>query len=245
MDRSYLSDPAVVAVSRDFVCVRLLTYENAAEAEMLQQVFRGRDGLENSVFALLDPEGRRPLARTGRSPSFAFRDAAALAVKMGGIAERYPGRRDANEQLDLPLLVDVRRALNVAAADQQQLIIVCGQGKARDQLQSELSRLAWSDDLVGRFLYVAASDRTDWDTIRGSADRPESGLLVVQAGEFGTTGRVVATFAGVPSQQELLAVHDEREAKAIDTQQLRRRGIRRGLRWQTEIPVTDRGGRRR
>ena len=44
MDRSYLSDPAVVAASRSFVCVRLLTYENAREAELLRGIFRGRSG---------------------------------------------------------------------------------------------------------------------------------------------------------------------------------------------------------
>jgi len=31
MDRSYLSQPEVVAVSRRFVCIRLLTYEDSSE----------------------------------------------------------------------------------------------------------------------------------------------------------------------------------------------------------------------
>ena len=35
MDRSYLSDPDVVSASRDFVCVRLVTFEDAEEMALL------------------------------------------------------------------------------------------------------------------------------------------------------------------------------------------------------------------
>ena len=35
MDRSYLSQPEVVAASRDFVCVRLMTYESRVEGDFL------------------------------------------------------------------------------------------------------------------------------------------------------------------------------------------------------------------
>ena len=50
MDRSYLSDKDVVEASRDFVCIRLATYENAEEAKILKSIFTGRSGaLENTV----------------------------------------------------------------------------------------------------------------------------------------------------------------------------------------------------
>src|SRR5262245_31890428 len=96
MDRSFLSDASVVAASREWVCVRLLTYENAAEAEMLTSLFVGRSGqLENTTFALLAPDGKTKLSRAGRSPDFAFRGgpgespAAEMASAMVEIAARY------------------------------------------------------------------------------------------------------------------------------------------------------------
>ena len=39
MDRSFLADQDVIAASRKFVCIRLATYENADENEVLKGVF--------------------------------------------------------------------------------------------------------------------------------------------------------------------------------------------------------------
>lgn len=243
MDRSFLSHPEVVAASRAFVCARLLTYESAEEAEVLQRVFRGRDGLENSVFAILDPSGERKLTRSGRSPGWAFEDAPAMARAMQRIAKRHPGRK--GRAVGLPLLVDVRRALNTARADDQLLVIVCGEGERRTRLESELARLAWSVELIGKFLYVRADAKTEWKNITGSQRRPQHGLVVVEPGEFGTDGRVLATLEKKPTQRALLAARKKYEPRAVDTRRLRRRGRRAGLYWETAIPVTDRGGRRR
>ena len=49
MDRSFLSDAAVIASSRKFVCIRLATYESESEAKILKSIFLGRSGdLENT-----------------------------------------------------------------------------------------------------------------------------------------------------------------------------------------------------
>ena len=39
MDRSFLSDPDVVAPSRGFICVRLVTYEDVQEMEFMQSIY--------------------------------------------------------------------------------------------------------------------------------------------------------------------------------------------------------------
>ena len=63
MDRSYLSNKEVIEASRDFVCIRLATYENVAEAKILKSIFTGRSGeLENTTFVLLAPDGNRRAA---------------------------------------------------------------------------------------------------------------------------------------------------------------------------------------
>ena len=54
MDRSFLSQPEVIAVSRRLICVRLTTYENKEEGEFLKTLTRTRSGdLENTVLAVL------------------------------------------------------------------------------------------------------------------------------------------------------------------------------------------------
>ena len=64
----------MVTASRAFVCVRPATYESAAEGKLLLSLFRGRLGnLENSVFALLGPDGKERLTQTGRSPFMVFK----------------------------------------------------------------------------------------------------------------------------------------------------------------------------
>src|SRR3954452_16415150 len=117
MDRSFLSQPDVTAAARRFVCVRLTTYENAEEAAMLQALCPTRSGeLENTVFALLSPDGKRPLTRPGRTARHTFGDAAEMARAMHRIADEYKvPASPAPGILELPTVPTVRLALNVAA----------------------------------------------------------------------------------------------------------------------------------
>ena len=73
----------MVTASRAFVCVRPATYESATEGKLLLSLFRGRIGnLENSVFALLGPDGKERLTKTGRSPGMLFKTAAQMAERL-------------------------------------------------------------------------------------------------------------------------------------------------------------------
>ena len=72
MDRSFLTDKDVVAASRKFVCIRLATYEDAAENEVLKGIFAMRGTLQNTVFGILTPDGKTHIVRSGRSPAWAF-----------------------------------------------------------------------------------------------------------------------------------------------------------------------------
>src|SRR5438132_8002472 len=108
MDRSFLSQPEVIAAARQFVCIRLTTYENASEAKLLKSICpTGSGELENTVFAILSPDGKKPLTRTARSPSHAFDDAARMAETMNRLASSYPPKTKPNQLLpDLPTVAN-------------------------------------------------------------------------------------------------------------------------------------------
>jgi hypothetical protein len=90
MDRSFLFQPQVDAASRNFVCVRLATYEDETEAAFLKAFTSTKSGqLENSVFGILAPDGQQKLIRSGRGPKHAF----AGPAEMADTARRREWRR--------------------------------------------------------------------------------------------------------------------------------------------------------
>src|SRR5437868_6008358 len=128
MDRSFLFQPEVITASRRFVCVRLTTYESKGEADFLQSLLRTRSGeLENTVFTLLSPDGKRQLARASRSARQTFGDAGRMAATMNRIADEYAARPATGGPLPpLPQVANVRLAVNVAACDNQPLVVLFG-----------------------------------------------------------------------------------------------------------------------
>lgn len=248
MDRRFLSDQDVVAKSRDFVCVRLATYESAAEAEFLKSVFIGRSGqLENTVFAILAPDGRTPLVRAGRSPDHSFRgdDAPrAMAAAMEKFAAQYPAKN--TDVRPLPYLADLRRAINVAACDIQALAIVSASTQAaREKIEATLAPMAWSKEFVGRLAYVSLAKGDDIAVVEDGGAK--DGVLIVQPDTYGLKAKVLARDAGTDPESLARAMRGGLEkfvAETKDSQKHIQEGRRRGVYWKTEIPVTDPGPRR-
>jgi len=246
MDRSFLSDPDVVAASRDFVCIRLATYESASEAKILASVAVTRSGLlENTVFALLAPDGKTPLARGGRSPHEAFpgppnEAVRRLATGMAGFAKKYPGTSAPGEAL--PYLADLRRGMNVAACDLQPLVgVVARTPEARKKIEQALLPAAWSKDFVGRYAFAAAKDPAEAAEYVDGKIGPE-GVFVVQPDAFGTKGRLLAFAAGSDEAAITAALAQGLKSFSAEPKDSRKHideGVRRGLSWKTEIPVTD------
>src|SRR5947199_8472344 len=141
MDRSFLLQKGVIDASRDFVCIRLATYEDKEEAEYLVQVFRGRMGtLENTVFAIMSPDAKTYLARPGRGPNFAFRDAKDMSAQMGKMAANYKPVEAARK---LPAMKDFRISLNVAACDNMPLVVAVSDDKEQQRkLEEKLAKAA-------------------------------------------------------------------------------------------------------
>ena len=239
MDRSFLSQPEVVAASRNMVCVRLATYENAAEARFLASVFSGGSGLlENTVFAILASDGRTPLVRSGRSPR-QFRSAAELALAMRGFSR---GRtRWTPEIAGVPRIETVRLALNVAACDHLPLLVTYGATPQRvRQLEQVLASTAWDEGVAGRVLFTSTSRQRDIQQFSRTADE---GYYLVRPDEFGLHGRLVTAFneqtVGLQLSQACASYH----ATALAPLDHIRQGHQQGILWQTQVPVTDPAGR--
>ena len=243
MDGSFLSDAKVIDESRKFVCIRLATYENKEEAALLKSIFTGRSGeLENTTFAILSPDGKRQLVRSGRSPDFAFRSIGTMATTMRRISSQYRAR---GTDMDLPVMSDVRLAINVASCDNQPLIVLRASTKDRlSELKKRMSKLAWSDEFIGQFLYVATTDSADLKAIRGL--QASSEIIVVEPGHFGLEGDVLAQLKGGVSDEDLqdalnvsVVLHQRVDKQTVSHTRL---GSQLGIQWKTALPVTDPGG---
>ena len=262
MDRSFLADQDVIAASRKFVCIRLATYEDAAESRMLRGIFAPGGNLQNTVFAILTPDGKTPLVRSGRSPVWAFggvkgpginaqplESIKKMARAMEAIARQYPGnRRDAQGSRPVPYLADLRIALNVAAADRQPLVVVYSPDRAqRTRMERELAQVAWSEPFVGKVQYVSAQTPGEFQAVAGF--QAGLGFIVIQPGTFGLTGQVLATvppdtLAGELRDALAKALNRHRPSQLTYSQH-RQAGVRAGVRWQSRFPSTARGGRQR
>jgi hypothetical protein len=239
MDRSYLSHTSVVADSRAFVCIRLTTYENAEEMRMLKNLFVGRSGdVENTVFCILAPDGKNTLSRPHRGPKHLYTSAEELARSMKRIAAAYPSESSNQVIPSLPRFDDVRLALNVAACDNQPLVMaVADSAESRARLERTLAALAWSDTFIGRFQFLVVRDA------RALLKRDGEGVFVVQADRYGLKASVLAECAADATPATLAATLRKGGStfQSLDTSfpQHIRQGHLDGVFWETATPVTD------
>ena len=244
MDRSYLSQPEVIAASRNFVCVRLATYEDQAEGKFLKSLMRTASGeLENSVFGIMSSDGTTPLIRTARSPKQHYADAAQMAQAMERIARDHPAKTGADDRPKvLPLVANVRLALDVAACDNQPLVLIHGADEAgRRDVHDQLAALAWSPEFIGRFLFASTGSAGDLKVLNESPRG--GGVLVIQPDRFGVNGTVLAQVTASATKAELAACLREgaerhRSPDGTFAGHVRA-GRQQGVFWGTVIPVTD------
>lgn len=241
MDRSFLSQPEVVAASRRWVCIRLATYETAAEADVLRRIYAGPGGvLENTVFAMIAPDRSRYLCPSGRSPQWAFRDAAEMADFMNRTAETYSGSTPGGR--DLPYVANVRLGLDVAACDRLPLVIVAARTPtARADLERRLAPVAWSPSVIGRAIYAHTADPASLTPLLG---RPVAeGVVVVAPDAYGVSGCVLHVLPAAATPQQMAgAVADAPPTTLPAPEEIRSHidaGMQHGIHSRTAIPVTD------
>ena len=160
---------------------------------------------------------------------------------MTRIAKDFPPKDAEVPRRALPLVANLRLAINVAACDRQPLIVLqAGDEAARKKLHEELAVLAWSPEFIGQFVYVAAS-RKELGLIDGV--RTEAAVFAVQPDTFGLKGKVL--------HQANADVSARRLADTLKTGLARfqrddrsfwqhvKLGQQKGVFWQTLTPVTD------
>jgi len=244
MDGSFLSNAAVVEASRKFVCIRLATYEDAAEAKFMESVFLPRSGLlENTTFGILSPDGKQRLAAAGRGPMHAYRGAIDMAKDMNEISQQFVGARLSSLIDDqLPLMENVDVALNVAACDNLPVVVTFSKDKQQlDKLNDDLREVAWSDSLAGQFVYATASASEQLKAIQGL--EIEAGILIVEPGQYGLSGEPLAQLEPTASSEQVQTAL-ERVVKTFSRQPANTNahialGIQLGIEWNSEIPETD------
>lgn len=241
MDRSFLSQPEVIAASRAFVCVRLATYEDAEEAALLKGMARTGSGeLENTVFGILAPDGKTKLIRASRSPDHSFRDAADMAAGLNRIAKQFDATRFVGASL--PTVATVKLAVNVAAAESEMLVIAYDpDAEGVRKLEERLNGAAWKDALIGRFVYASTTDAKDLKLIDGAKASP--GYILVEPERFGRKATVVGQLDSAVTRADLAgALKDAYATRRIGERNYKehiRDGQRLGVFWIPQTPVTD------
>jgi len=249
MDQSYWSSQKIIDASRDFVCIRMATYESAEEGKILESIFSGRSGkLENTVFAMLDPTAKKFLVRAGRSPGFAFSGGeqiaiAAMASKMRELAKQYPMKENV-ESADaaLPYIADLRLAVNITACDNLPLVVVAGDEQQRRQMEEKLKPLVWKPPFIGQFSFVAV-DLPELKWIDNC--KSQAGIVIVQPDRFGVQGTRIEQIPADATTEEITAALKTGLRKFEKFEKIAREQIAAGQRerinWETAIPVTDPG----
>ena len=226
----------MVAASRAFVCVRPQTYEAAEEVEILSYVFAGRSGLENTSFALLDPQGKK-LTAGSRSPTMTYGEVERFVAALDATAAKYAEKAKPIEAL--PTVRNLRLALNVAAADMRPLVIVRGKDEAAAKaLARKVAKLAWSKELVGEAHYVVLHEPIEFEKLA-----PELGTSVVQPDPYGLGGKVllhVKPEADAKALAKALASgFEQHKVEAREHDAHVREARRRGIEWESPVPVSD------
>ncbi|MEO8495646.1 MAG: thioredoxin family protein [Planctomycetota bacterium] len=244
MDGSFLSDERVVAASRNFVCVRLATYEDQQEAEFMSRLFTTRTGvLENTTFGILSPDGKRKLVATGRGPNHAFRDATEMASKMNLIALQHPGAKQARgTDQRLPRMNSIDIALNVAACDNLPVLVTFAESEQRlAEINDALLQTAWSEPLAGQFVYRSTSNKQELKPIPGV--KAAEGILVVEPDQYGLSGKILCELPGNPTADQMAAELSQAVAafsrRPPEYTSHIKLGIQLGIDWESAIPETD------
>jgi hypothetical protein len=248
MDRGLLSDQAVIAASRDFVCIRTATYEDKLEAEFHREKLFGQGSdLRNFGYCLLSPDAKTSLKRSRRGPNYIYANAAEMAGELQKIAKRYPKKRSKKHAPALPKMKNVRLALNVASCDGLPLVIAVGKNPDDvKSLSSKLSGAIWGENLAGKFIYATTTKELELEAIDGA--KFATSILVIAPSEYGLTGKMLTKIGANASvkkvEKALLDIAESFRRTAKSHGSHVRIGRRNGDTWETEVPVPVRRRRR-
>ena len=183
-----------VEASRNFVCIRIETYENKENEERIRKLLNGK--FANTSFCMFDPPGRRRLTRTGRSPGQVMGRRTGggnegIIKEMYDAASRYRKQGSDRDAL-LQDFLSFSQALNIASADQRLLVFVNADENAVKSVSPTLKKLFTDDEIIGRFhLDFAGKEDAKWSkAVKGSNSK--NGINIIRAGKFGLEGSIMS-----------------------------------------------------
>lgn len=244
MDRSFLTNAEVIEASRRFVCIRLATYEDEAEAEFLKTIYVNSSGdLENTVFCILSPDGDENLCRAGRGPHMAFRSARNMAQEMNKIADSYESKNHKVGDALLPEMKNIRLGVNVGACDGLPSVLCYAKDqKELDAMKLKMAPLALGDDLAGKFIFSSTTKKKDLEGVGIKFDG-ESGYLVVLPEDYGLEGKLSDSLPADIKAADLKSSLTKIASNANKSRKSHNQHVRKGrsenINWKTEVPVTD------
>ena len=229
--------------------MRLATYESQAEADFMKSIYLDRTGMmKNTTFAILSPDGKKKLTKAGRGPFHEYRDASQMAAGMDKIAKTYNvDAESATGDTNLPYAESVDIGLNISAADVIPMVVLfsCDEEKTKI-LEQKMIPLAWKDDsIIGQFTYAKASQAEELSSLTGIDGDLEklNSILIVEPGQFGLSGKVLAQLDEKTASEDLKAALVDTIANcqrlAKDHNGHVKLGIQLGIDWESEIPETD------
>ncbi|HET6382083.1 MAG TPA: hypothetical protein VFJ58_01720 [Armatimonadota bacterium] len=248
MDRSFLSLKSVIEASRRFVCIRTLTYENAAERDFQRTLFIGRSGdVENTTFCFLGPDGKKRISWAGRSIRQVFQSPDQMSQWMNQAASYYDAQRRKEglkpEPIEaLPVVPNVRLAVDTAAADDVPLVVLYGTSPAQiSHLKAAAAGLAWKPEFIGRLTYVSTMQASDLGAVQLKAMKP--GYLIIQPTKFGLAGKLLTRAEPAATSEQLTSALrqglQEYQPRFLQGFDYMRAGQQAGAFWETKLPVTD------
>ena len=171
-----------------------------------ESVYTGKSGqLKNTKFAILSLDGNRRLTAAGRGLVPVFHRAVNMVAIMNRVTsqntrERNPLLMDTR----LPLMKNVDLDLNVAAADGLSLIVtITDNNKQLERINESLVYLAWKDSFLGPFISASILDNRELQPITGID--VDEGILVIDLGQFGLSGKVSVQFGSEVNLNDLEA----------------------------------------
>lgn len=252
------SEKKFIEASRDFVCVRLETFENKEHEALVREILNGR--FANTSFCIFSPDGKTQLTRSsrgpktilgakGRGPSAQPGSLDEVVAAMADLVEPYP-RKGRAEDLTLQDFHSFRQALNVASGDQRLLLFVAASPKDREKAEKTLQPVFATEEIIGRFHldFGTAEADSDWSE-KVSGIQSRSGYFVIQADQFGQKGKVVYSLPLSASGREIAnallsanASFAEAESRKVYSEHVTE-GRRENIFFENEIPYgEDRDG---
>ena len=238
--------PLVIEASRDFVCIRLTTYENKEEHAFMEKLYsKSKRPVENTTFSILSHDAKHVFVTPSRGARFAFRNADHMASTLFQISSDYRNKLPMSHSKTLPIAASVKIGLNIAASDKQPLLVIVGKDeKEQKRLETQMQTMIWKKGLIGKFALASTTNNDTLDRIK-DGDKLESGYHVIQPDNFGMKGEVLASIqSNATSSDAFSGIHKgltlHQKPAEVNHRSHIQNGISSGVFWETNLPVTDR-----